>query len=338
MPSNAKEVADGLAYEFLRNGQYSAASGPVELPVLEAAAIADDGEARAYAIHVAEFSGLAVQAVGYEEGSEEPKVHVYLTRGSVRQMRALPDRVDDVPILLHRMGPITVRPDTVAASTNRGNIFERNGRICCGSSCGPTSERSAGTFGAIVRLEVENQLYLLSNNHVLGGCNHVPRNQPILAPANMDGRPDVTAPHEIGRHDQIRILHSGDPYFVAPCDADLALARASNPNGISSWQGDDRDGFDTPTRLREPVSSEHVKKIGRTTGLTFGEVEAKVSTPMPVTYTASHFKGVVWFSNVWTIRVRGSQHFALPGDSGSLVVTADGDAAVGLLFAANRSG
>lgn len=173
---------------------------------------------------------------------------------------------------------------------------------------------------------------------MFAGCNHVPYNQPILAPSNMDGRPDAPAPHEVGRHHSIGSLRSGDPHFVDPCDADVALARATNAAGISSWQGDNHDGYDTPGRSAEPASLMDVKKFGRTTGLTFGQVEARITTPMPVSYQSKHFKGVVWFRDVWTVRAHGSQYFALPGDSGSLVVRDDASAAVGLVFAANPSG
>ena len=41
---------------------------------------------------------------------------------------------------------------------------------------------------------------------------------------------------------------------------------------------------------------------------------------------------------MWSIRANPGQHFALPGDSGSLVVTEDRSAAVGLLFAASPGG
>jgi len=80
-----------------------------------------------------------------------------------------------------------------------------------------------------------------------------------------------------------------------------------------------------------------VKKFGRTTGLTKGEVEAKVATPMPVTYNARYFKDTVWFKDVWSVRSADSgDAFALPGDSGSLVVNDDASRAVGIIFAANR--
>lgn len=337
--ATAEDIATLLAFEFLRMGRYSDSSGPVEVPDLRArAASAADEDIGEFASKMDEFSGLQVQSVGFEEGPDEPKVHIYLTRGSVKAMKSLPEVIEKVQVRTHKMGPISVRPDAAGTHTNRGNVFIRGSRVCCGTSCGPTSERGAGTFGAIVRIGNAPELYLLSNNHVLAGCNHVPKDQPVLAPSNMDGRPDAPAPHEVGRHYAIGALRSGDPQFVEPCDADVALASASNPDGISSWQGDAHDGYDTPATFGAPTSLLRVKKFGRTTGLTFGEIEARVNTPMPVTYQSKHFKGIVWFRDVWTVRARGSQYFALPGDSGSLVVSEDESTALGLVFAANRSG
>ena len=122
------------------------------------------------------------------------------------------------------MGPIVVRPDAAASATNHGLLFERGGRICCGSSCAPTSENCSGTLGALVKTTQSPHIHLLSNNHVFAGCNHVPRGQPILAPSSADGRPTMRAPTRFAAHDLIHELRSGDPNFVNPCDADLALA------------------------------------------------------------------------------------------------------------------
>jgi hypothetical protein len=256
MPT-AEEVANFLAYGFLKNGNYTASVGPVDVPDLAGAAAAaakDEEVAIEYAHRAEPFGGLAVQSVGFEDGVREPKVHIYLTRGSSRLIKSLPDDIYGVPVRIHKMGLITVRPEAASAATNRGHFFERNNRVCCGSSCAPTSENCTGTFGAIVRKGHAQQLYLLSNNHVFAGCNHVPQNQPILAPSSNDGNPTVRAPGEIGRHHEIHELRSGNPVFVNPCDADLALARATNPNGISSWQGDGNDGYDTPSSTANPVS------------------------------------------------------------------------------------
>jgi hypothetical protein len=335
--ASAEEVATMLAYEFLREGRFSAAAGPEEVSALVQAAAAGGYDRAEAEDRAAGFGGIAVQAVGFEEGAPNPKVHIYLTHGSVRLVKSLPQDVDGVPVRAHRMGAITIRPEQASTATNQGHFFERSNRVCCGSSVAPTSEDCSGTLGALVKRAGAAGIFLLSNNHVFAGCNHVPKNQPILSPSSNDGRPTIKAPAEIGRHDAIHELRSGSPNFISPSDADIALARATSPNHISSWQGDAADGYDTPSAYTQPLSSMNVKKFGRTTGLTLGRVEAKVAAPMPVTYNSKHFRGVVWFTDVWTIRATDDV-FALPGDSGSLVVTEDGTKAVGLVFAANRSG
>ena len=335
---SAEQIATTLGYEFLRDGRFSNSTGPVEVPpVMQAAAGAAGGGADVR--HELEaFGGLAVQAVGYEEGVDNPAVHIYLARGSSKLIRSLPSEISGVRVNTQKMGPINVRPESTAASTNQGYIFERNGRVCCGSSCAPTSENLVGTVGALVTLNGSSDLFILSNNHVFGGCNHVPRGQPILSPGSGDGRPNVRAPGEIGRHELIEELRTGNPNFVTPMKNDLALARATDTSAISSWQGDDKDGYDTPSQSVVPKTFMKVKKFGRTTALTFGTVRAKVNVPTPITYNAKHFKGVVWFKDVWTVRSLSGSPFALPGDSGSLVVTDDGANAVGVLFAASPNG
>lgn len=342
--ASAEQIADLLGYEFLRQGNFSASTGPIEAPELIGAASAGAelsgynlGKRAGYRLDTG-FEGLAVQSVGYEIGPENPKVHIYLTHGSAKLMRSISKPVEGVPVQLHRMGPISVRPESAGTATNRGHIFERGGRICCGTSSGPTSENSSGTLGAIVRLQSAEGLFLLSNNHVFSGCNHVPMNQPIMAPSNMDGRPDARAPGEIGRHYLLHELRSGDPHFVDPCDADIGLARATDEGLISSWQGDSQYGFDTPAQTTPPRTFMKVKKFGRTTGLTEGVVQVRVKVPTAITYTSKFFKGVVWFHDVWTVKGSPGQPFAISGDSGSLVVSADGTKSVGLVFAANTSG
>jgi hypothetical protein len=99
MPS-AEETATQLAHEFLRTGHYSASSGPVDIPEFRAmAAGAEDVEISTYASQAEGFSGLAVQSVGFEEGSKDPAVHIYLTRRvSRQQLKSLPKEVDGVPV------------------------------------------------------------------------------------------------------------------------------------------------------------------------------------------------------------------------------------------------
>jgi hypothetical protein len=107
---NAEQVATALAYEFLKKGNYSASSGPIEVPgLLQVAAVADVVESGAEFQVGTEFAGLAVQSVGFEDGVDDPKVHIYLTRGSARLIKELPEEIEQVPLRAHKMGPISVR-------------------------------------------------------------------------------------------------------------------------------------------------------------------------------------------------------------------------------------
>lgn len=331
---NAREVAEVLAYEFLRDGSFSAASGQVDIAPQLTAAVLD--RVSAYP-EIEAFAGLAVQAVGYEYGVNDPRAYIYLTNGSAKLIRSLPSEVAGVEVITQKMGALSVRPQAATAVASRGNFYERAGRVCCGSSCGVTSEAGTGTIGSVVRISGMSTLYLLSNNHVFAGCNHVPKGQPIMAPSSRDSWPGISAPQEVGRHDRIHELRSGNPEFVDPCEVDAALARVTNSAAVSSWQGD-ASGYDTPSHIAPPVSQMPVKKFGRTTGLTLGHIESKVAAFVPIPYTVLNFKGTVWFKEVWIVHGRAGDPFALQGDSGSLVVTEDGASAVGLVFACTRTG
>lgn len=83
-----------------------------------------------------------------------------------------------------------------------------------------------------------------------------------------------------------------------------------------------------------------VKKFGRTYGLTNGIVEVYISTLMSLPYKNRHFSSTGWFTNVnvWAIKSAQDEYFALPGDSGSLVVTDDGSGTVGLSFGTANNG
>jgi len=290
------------------------------------------------------FSGLSVQGVGYAmvDGSwddveevDRAGVHIYVSRGSQRFLKALPDSVGSVTCRVHNIGRLYVKPHQASATTNRGNLYERNGRIACGSSCAPSGRDYSGTIGAIAKKD--NHLFALSNNHVFADCNHTPIGQPILSPSAMDGRPGVRAPGEVCRHSEIIELRSGAPTLVTPCREDLAIGELSDPNSMSSWQGDNSAGYDTPTASIAPTTGMVVKKFGRTTGLTFGTVQSlQYRTHIP--YDSEYFRALVWFQGVWSIRSNDSDAFALGGDSGSLVVTEDGKHAVGVLFAATAKG
>jgi hypothetical protein len=330
----AEIVARRLAARFLEEGSFTAASSMrgTELEPGIAPAATDRLDLQPL-FSQAGFAGLAVQAVGFGEGADDPKVHVYVQKGGRGAVEAIPTSQGEVTIEVNRIGKLLVRPEQASSATNRGRLYTRGQRIACGSSCAPSGESYSGTFGAIVRKSSRNELFILSNNHVLAACNHTPVGMPILAPSNVDGTPTGRAPGEIARHAEICELRSGEPTLVPPCQEDVALARAL-PEMISSWQGDEQAGYDTPRTIRAPRAGLRVKKFGRTTGLTLGHVEARMPSFTPIPYKAKYFQATVWFHEVWSARGERGIPFALPGDSGSLVVTEDATAAVGLVFAA----
>jgi len=313
-------LARQLASALLEGGNYTFSPNA-------AGSVAGIAPASAEQLHEfvddAGFAGLAVQAVGYEEGARDPRIYVYVTRG--RRLEA--ELPQGVTVVVTRVGKVMVRPEAASAATHRGLVFERRGKIACGSSCAPAGEPHAGTLGALVKKRSQDGLYILSNNHVLAAGNHVAVGMPILAPSPSDASPTTRAPGEVARHAEICELRSGVPALVPAGREDLAIARVPDASKVSSWQGD-RGGYDTPTSTVDPRAGLLVKKVGRTTGLTTGVVEARIHTPFALPYRCRLFNAVVWLRDAWTVRTNSSDPFALPGDSGSLVVTNDGDAAV----------
>ncbi len=333
--SKAKTMAERLAGEFLRGGNFEAAKAAMDVStvatMLPATTVLDSPNLPEYG-----FAGLAIQSVGYTFGAEEEAVQIYVTRGSKRSLDRLSTEIEGVDIRVTNLGRLVIRPEAIAATGIRGNVYEHNGRIACGSSCAPAGENYSGTFGALV--DSNGIVMALSNNHVFAACNHVPVGQPILSPSAMDARPEMPAPRQLCRHSRIVELRSGTPTLVPLARCDAAVATIPDETSVSSWQGDATSGFDTPVLTTSPFSGLRVKKVGRTTDLTSGTVEALIPTPMPLPYKNTNFTASVWFTDIWTVRADDGEQFALPGDSGSLVVTESGDAAVGLLFASSARG
>lgn len=326
----ANEVAKMLSERFMKEGSYALAD--VRSQAIGTQPIkTEESEAEVYSQIGA--SGLSVHSVGCTDDT----IYIYTTKSPGKASKHIPQELSGVNVVVKKIGKILVEPEATSSLMSRGNIYVRqNGAISCGSSCAPAREAYSGTFGALVRLKEDNSLCILSNNHVLSDCNHVPAKMPILSPSNQDTHPGGVNIRTIAHHKQFMELRSGDRYLVPVSQADVAIAEVTDVSAVSSWQGDLNTGYDTPTRIIEPKEKMRVKKFGRTTGLTKGIIEAFINTPFPVPYKGRHFTARVWMQEIWTIQAEDTfeDGFSLPGDSGSLVVTEDGSAAVGLLFAA----
>lgn len=209
---------------------------------------------------------------------------------------------------------------------------------------------TAGTFGCVVRDRQSGARLILSNNHVLANKNEASPGDAILQPGPIDGgqmQSDVIA--RLERFIPIR-------YSQEPATCDWAKGFTSLVNLLARWLGsthrvhpyaihasasnkvdaavarplDDDDILDEILEIGAIAGSTPahlgmgVRKSGRTTGLTSGEInvlDATVNVNYGFTQTVTFEDQIV------------TSPMSQGGDSGSLLVASDAPLAVGLLFA-----
>lgn len=182
----------------------------------------------------------------------------------------------------------------------------------------------SGTIGARVR-DATGNVYSLSNNHVYATENATPTGR-VVQPGLADSGCKLDSNNAIGE------VSDFEPLLPAANYVDAAIAKSdTNSLGNSTPPG----GYGTPKS--QPVDATQktvgmaVQKYGRTTKLTQGVISG-VNMDIRVLYLT----GPKFFED--QIAIFSSTGMALPGDSGSLVVTAPDAAPVGLLFAGESNG
>ncbi len=193
--------------------------------------------------------------------------------------------------------PIGPRPAPIGVSTGHPRI-------------------TAGTIGC--RVTKGNNVYALSNNHVYADENRASIDDNVLQPGPADGGEDP--------RDAIGTLAEFEPIKFDGSDntIDAAIALSSTANLGNSTPA---DGYGTPsTEPATPLLHMEVKKYGRTTGLTTGTIVG-VNSIVEVGYST----GTARF--VGQSLIYHGSTFSAGGDSGSLIVTRNGNHPVGLLFA-----
>jgi hypothetical protein len=209
---------------------------------------------------------------------------------------------------------------------------------------------TAGTLGCVVLDRATGERLILSNNHVLANSNESRKGDSILQPGAADGGrepEDVIARLErfspihfnsgpgrcglaqgvaavwnyvarlMGSHHRLETVWT-DPQ--ASNQADAALARPVDDRAVQ----EEILEIGRVTGTTEASLGMGVRKSGRSTGLTTGEVTI-LETTVDVSYGPS---GTARFEGQMVTTPMSS-----PGDSGSLLVAADSPLAVGLLFA-----
>ncbi len=265
-----------------------------------------------------EIAGVVGTGVGLTADGQ-PAVKIFTREAGVA---GLPERLEDVPVAVEVTGMIFA----LRALANPTARFTRP--VPIGVSTGHPSI-TAGTSGA--RVTNGTDVFALSNNHIYADQNDASIGDGAIQPGAYDGGTDSA--------DRIGTLFDFEPIKFAkrrsapPNTMDAAIALSSTLMLGNATPG---DGYGTPSSTIASASlGQPVKKYGRTTGLTHGTVDA-VNVTVNVCY-----EGFVvctsWAKFVNQIVITDGT-FSGGGDSGSLIVTDDGNNdPVGLLFAGSSS-
>lgn len=269
----------------------------------------------AFAEEAADYALSAEKPVGTGIGfrvvgglvTSEVTLKVYVTEkvagGPVSTFSVAPAAVGGMPVDIEEVGAI------VPQLYNRR--YPRPVR--CGVSIGHP-QVTAGTLGCLV-VTRNNHLCLLSNNHVIANSNNARIGDPIIQPGRVDGG--------VVPGDRIAVLENFIRInFPGPNLVDAAVAWTSfalvDPRAVTYTLA--------PAPLA-PRLGMTVKKNGRTTQSTVGTI-----TDLSVNISVGYTGGVAQFRNQIGVRGVGGP-FSRGGDSGSLIVTANSNQPVALLFA-----
>ena len=192
---------------------------------------------------------------------------------------------------------------------------------------------TAGTIGA--RVTDGNAVWALSNNHVYAKSNAASIGDDVIQPGTFDG--GSSPADDIGTLAAFAPIDFCNPYPSSCTDNTVDAAIALSSTG-DLGKATPSDGYGTPkSATTAGVLNTKVKKYGRTTGLTEGNVFA-INATVNVNYGGP---GVARFVNQIII-TPGS--FSEGGDSGSLIVAkgqgrnkANDRKPVGLLFAGSSA-
>ena len=287
--------------------------------------------------------GVGYKVVGGEK-TEIPCVMVFVRRKvaaeSLSADQMVPAQVEGVATDVIESGTI------YAHQSNTEKFRPAPGGVSIGHY-----QITAGTLGVVVRDNGTGERLILSNNHVLANSNDANPGDAIIQPGGADG--GTVQDDQIGtllRFQPIAFEGTSEPpgcgaavnyaafgNFIArtlgadhrvnayrPQQAvnlvDAAVARPLNGADVM----DEILEVGAISGVAEALPGMPIRKSGRTTALTTGEIMA-VDTTVTVSYGAG--RNAVFEQQL----VSGAM--SQPGDSGSLIVDANSQQAVGLLFA-----
>jgi len=270
-------------------------------------------------------------AVGLTEDGR-PAVKVLTKRPGVA---GIPEHLEGFPVEVEVTGEIfalpvngSEMPLAVQGKGKPGTRIDPTGSfvrpVPIGVSTGNEGECSAGTIGA--RVKSSNKVYALSNNHVYALENKASKGSYVLQPGRYDTQCSIEIANEIGTLSDFEpLIFDGTSNTI---DAAIAVSTSEDLDYRTP-----ANGYGAPNSSIGTASVNlAVKKYGRTTSLTHGTVSA-INANVNVGYSS----GTALFTNQVVVTANKGA-FIKAGDSGSLLVTEEGNNPVGLLFAGNGSG
>jgi len=234
-----------------------------------------------------------------------------------------------------------------SVQTTFNPVYWHKGRIACGSSIGLGNQRNAGTLTALAKTAA-GKLIGISCNHVTGGCNTASVGTPIVSPGIQDVSPDNHEITVIGLHDSTGPMSQGLPQvFDIQNNCDIAFFELVDNKLLTSMQGSGSDSYDTPIQFATVKQGLRVKKWGRSTDRTVGEISKIVNEPESIEYnvvsfygpvSSQTFKGTVYYPELLEVESITISAFSAGGDSGALVVTDDQgeEKVIGILIGGNK--
>ncbi|NWG04602.1 MAG: fibronectin type III domain-containing protein [Syntrophaceae bacterium] len=264
----------------------------------------------------------------------QPVIKVFTKRAGVS---GIPERLGFTPVHVEEIGMVIAlecpagwcdRPVPIGVSTGHPAI-------------------TAGTIAARVR-DAAGNVFALSNNHVFANNNNATMGDSALQPGPFDiiDHPYDPETYKIGELYDFQPINFSifgsntiDAAIVSTTSDKLGYGTLSegygSPHSIIFGDSDGDGYFDNKNDLLQ----QPIKKFGRTSGLTHGQI-SEISVSVAVCYancSSLFFSQLAWFDDQIGIIGNDDNPFSQGGDSGSLIVSEDGNHPVGLLFAGSAT-
>jgi hypothetical protein len=230
----------------------------------------------------------------------------------------IPNRMAGFPIQIVCLNPLLPNFSEPLPESNTQSKLRY--RPICGGISAAHRDVSAGTLGAIVEDAKTGEPLLLSNNHVFANCSTEDRpnaqvGDPIYQPGRADGA--------VEEKDVVATLARWIPYSVTSDNLVDAAVATPKPGVITSDLVLGQDGeFITPGEMAPIKTKTHVKKYGRTSGMTNGDI---IDWDFATTMT---YPGGAKVRYVDQLLAKLDTY---SGDSGSILLD-DNDNVVGMVF------